>query len=166
MASIKSAGFSDLPLIHDLAHRIWPDAYGKILSPEQLQYMLGQIYSLASLQNQLVALKHTFILILDNNIPAGFASFSPKEKNGTIYRLHKIYVLPQQQGAGTGKLLLAHVINSIKSLGATSLELNVNRYNKARLFYEKQGFTIIGQEDIDIGQGYFMNDYVMKLTIE
>ena len=165
MTSIKSAGFSDLPVIHNLAHRIWPDAYGDILSPEQLKYMLEEIYSLASLQNQFVALQHNFILVLDNNIPVGFASFSPKEKNGTIYRLHKIYVLPQQQGTGTGKLLLAHVINSIKSLGATSLELNVNRHNKARLFYEKQGFTIIGEEDIDIGQGYFMNDYVMSCQL-
>ena len=166
MTPIKSAGFSDLPVIHDLAHRIWPDAYGEILSPEQMKYMLEQIYSLPSLQNQLITLKHTFILILDNNIPVGFASFSLKEKNSTVYRLHKIYVLPQQQGTGTGKLLLAHVINTIRSLGATSLELNVNRHNKARLFYEKQGFTIIGEEDIDIGQGYFMNDYVMKLALE
>jgi GNAT superfamily N-acetyltransferase len=166
MISIKSAVFSDLPVIHNLAHRIWPDAYGEILSPGQLEYMLEQIYSLVSLQNQLVVLKHTFILVLDNDIPVGFASFSPKEKNGTIYRLHKIYVLPQQQGTGTGKLLLAHAIDSIKLLGAASLELNVNRHNTARLFYEKQGFTIIGEEDIDIGQGYFMNDYVMKLALE
>jgi len=166
MTSIKSAVFSDLPVIRDLAQRIWPHAYGEILSPEQLKYMLEQIYSLASLQNQLVALNHAFILVLDNNIPVGFASFSPKEKNRKIYRLHKIYVLPQQQGTGTGKLLLAHVINSIKSMGATSLELNVNRHNTARLFYEKHGFTIIGEEDIDIGQGYFMNDYVMKLALE
>jgi diamine N-acetyltransferase len=165
MTSIKSAGFDDLPVIHNLAHRIWPDAYGEILSPGQLKYMLEEIYSLPSLRNQLVVLRHNFILVLDNNIPVGFASYSPKEKNGPAYRLHKIYVLPQQQGTGTGKLLLTHVINSIKSLGGTSLELNVNRHNKATLFYEKQGFTITGEEDIDIGEGYFMNDYVMKKMI-
>jgi GNAT superfamily N-acetyltransferase len=165
MTSVKSAGFSDLPVIHSLAHRIWPDAYADILSPEQLKYMLEEIYSLASLQNQFVALQHNFALVLDNDIPVGFASFSPNEKNGTTYRLHKIYVLPQRQGTGTGKLLLAHVINSIKALGATSLELNVNRHNKARLFYEKQGFRIISEEDIDIGQGYFMNDYVMSCQL-
>jgi GNAT superfamily N-acetyltransferase len=165
MTSIKSAGFNDLPVIHDLAHRIWPDAYGDILSPEQLKYMLDEIYSLTSLQNQFVALQHNFILVVDNNIPIGFASFSPKEKNAATYRLHKIYVSPEQQGTGVGKLLLAHVVNSIRLLGATALELNVNRYNKARLFYEKQGFTIISEEDIDIGEGYFMNDYVMSCRL-
>jgi ribosomal protein S18 acetylase RimI-like enzyme len=166
MKLIKAAGITDMPIIHNLAHEIWPSAYGDILSPAQLKYMLNQFYSLSSLQKQVTELKHHFILILDENIPVGFASFSLKEKDSSIFRLHKIYVLPQQQGTATGKLLLEYVINSAKLSGATSLELNVNRHNKARSFYEKYGFTITGQEDIDIGAGYFMNDYVMKLALK
>jgi hypothetical protein len=38
----------------------------------------------------------------------------------------------------------------------------MNRNNKARQFYEKNGFIIIKEEDIDIGNNYFMNDYVME----
>ncbi|MGZ8545109.1 MAG: GNAT family N-acetyltransferase, partial [Flavisolibacter sp.] len=49
--------------------------------------------------------------------------------------------------------------------GATVLRLNVNRNNSARSFYEKLGFEMIGEEDIDIGNGYFMNDYVMEKKI-
>ena len=166
MVSIQNAGYNDLHIIHDLAHRIWPYAYGDILSPEQLQYMLEQIYSLASLQEQFTDLQHTFLLVTSNNRPIGFASFSPKEKNSKTYRLHKIYLLPQQQGTGIGKLLLKYVINTVTSLGADSLELNVNRHNKARFFYEKEGFAVITHEDIDIKNGFFMNDYVMKLAID
>jgi ribosomal protein S18 acetylase RimI-like enzyme len=62
----------------------------------------------------------------------------------------------------SGKLLY-HIIGEIKKTGATSLQLNVNRHNKALHFYEKQGFKIIRKEDINIGSGYFMNDYVMEL---
>jgi hypothetical protein len=43
--------------------------------------------------------------------------------------------------------------------------LNVNRYNKARFFYEKFGFKIIDEVDISIGNNYFMNDYVMELNL-
>jgi ribosomal protein S18 acetylase RimI-like enzyme len=43
--------------------------------------------------------------------------------------------------------------------------VNVNRHNKALHFYEKYGFKIIREEDIDIGEGYFMNDYVMELKL-
>ncbi len=162
---IKSAGLGDLHIIYSLARKIWPSAYGDILSPEQLQYMLNLFYSLSSLEKQVADLHHNFIIVFDEDIPVGFASFSAKEKNSSTYRLHRIYVLPRQQGTGTGKMLLDYIINSIKKSGATALELNVNRYNKARSFYEKQGFKIIAEEDIDIGGGYFMNDYVMQLNI-
>jgi ribosomal protein S18 acetylase RimI-like enzyme len=166
MKLIKAAGINDMPIIHNLAHEIWPSAYGDILSPAQLKYMLNQFYSLSSLQKQVADLQHNFLIVSDEDFPVGFASFSPKEKDSSTYRLHRIYILPQQQGTGTGKLLLNHIINTIKKSEATALELNVNRHNKARSFYEKYGFTITGREDIDIGAGYFMNDYVMKLALK
>ncbi len=166
MISIKRATEDDLLIIHNLAHKIWPNAYGDILSPDQLEYMLDLFYSHASLQRQFSDLKHDFLIILHENNPAGFASFSQKEaNNSTTYRLHKIYLLPQLQGTGAGKLLLEYIINSIKTLGGISLELNVNRNNKARFFYQKIGFKITSEEDIDIGKGYFMNDFVMCLSL-
>ena len=165
MKSIKAAALNDLPVIHDLANAIWPHAYGDILSPGQLKYMLDKIHSINSLQNQLLNL-HNFIIVLDNVIPVGFASFSLREENSSVFHLHKIYVLPNQQGNGTGKMLLEYVANSIKEMGATSLTLNVNRHNKARYFYEKYGFTIEQEVNIDIGEGYFMNDYIMELNLK
>ena len=166
MISIKEAALKDLPVINNLAHAIWPSAYGEILSSGQLRYMLDKIYTLASLENQLLNLHHNFIIAYDENVPVGFASFSSKEEDISVYHLHKIYVLPRQQGSGTGKMLLDFVVNAIKDRRATALTLNVNRYNKARFFYEKKGFTISGEVDIDIGEGYFMNDYVMELLLQ
>ena len=163
MIIIKPAGESELQAIHQLAYDIWPFAYGEILSVPQLQYMLEMTYSLPSLQHQFSVLKHQFIIVLENEDPIGFASFSPHEDEPSIYHLNKIYVLPQQQGKNIGKKILEYVIDQIKYSGAASLQLNVNRNNKALHFYEKQGFTIIHEEDIDIGEGYFMNDYVMEL---
>ncbi|MDQ2718582.1 MAG: GNAT family N-acetyltransferase [Bacteroidota bacterium] len=163
MISIKSAGVNDLKVIHELAHSIWPSAYGEILSESQLKYMLEKIYSLLSLQNQFSVLKHQFIIVVDNETPVGFASYSLHKDDHKVFHLNKIYVLSQEQGKNIGKLVLNYVIDQIKNSGATSLQLNVNRNNKALHFYEKQGFKIIREEDIDIGEGYFMNDYVMEV---
>ena len=58
--------------------------------------------------------------------------------------------------------MLDHIVSAVKQKDASSLQLNVNRKNKALHFYEKQGFKIIREEDIDIGSGYFMNDYVLE----
>lgn len=163
MREIKKAGINDIDLIRRLAHAIWPDAYGAILPPEQLAYMLDLIYSKQALIKQVEQLHQQFIIVYENNEAVGFASYSPKHANNkSIYRLHKLYVLPNQQGKGTGKFLLNHIIDEIKPIGAKVLELNVNRHNKALHFYNKIGFTISREEDIDIGNGYYMNDYVME----
>jgi ribosomal protein S18 acetylase RimI-like enzyme len=57
------------------------------------------------------------------------------------------------------------IITIVKSMGGDVLLLNVNRNNPAKSFYKKLGFTVIKEDDIDIGNGYFMNDYVMKLQL-
>ncbi len=49
-----------------------------------------------------------------------------------------------------------------RAAGQPHLLLNVNRCNKARNFYEARGFQVIAEEDIDIGNGYLMNDYLMQ----
>ena len=165
MQEIHKAGIKDIDLVQELAFSIWPDAYGSILSNDQLNYMLELIYSKDALTKQIES-GHQFILVYENDIAVGFASYSPKiTGNQAIFRLHKLYVLPNQQGKGTGKLLLNFIIEKIKEEGATILELNVNRHNKAFHFYTKLGFTISKEEDIDIGNGYFMNDYVMELKM-
>ena len=162
MADIQQATVNDLPVIRQLAYEIWPAAYGDILSDAQLNYMLEKMYSLPSLQHQLLNLKHSFIIISENNTAIGFASFSAHQENPRIFHLNKIYVHPSKHGKSFGKQILNHVISEIKLLGATSLQLNVNRNNAALHFYKKQGFSILREEDIDIGKGFFMNDFVME----
>jgi ribosomal protein S18 acetylase RimI-like enzyme len=163
MSKIRIATQKDIPIIRQMAHQIWPSAYGDILSNEQLDYMLELIYSEKALAQQMIELKHQFIVAVEDKTAIGYASYAAHDNNSSIYHLHKIYVLPQEQGKNLGKDLLNFVIQKIQKEGARELQLNVNRYNKAVHFYQKQGFTIISKEDIDIGNGYFMNDYVMSL---
>ena len=46
------------------------------------------------------------------------------------------------------------------------MELNVNRNNKALKFYEHMGMRIVRERDFPIGNGYYMNDYIMELEID
>jgi ribosomal protein S18 acetylase RimI-like enzyme len=79
--------------------------------------------------------------------------------------LHKIYLLPQSQGKGAGKLLMETVEKRAVANGSKVISLNVNRFNKAQIFYRKHGFEIVGEEDIDIGRGYLMEDFKMEKKI-
>jgi GNAT superfamily N-acetyltransferase len=165
MVTIRSAGIAAIPVIRSIAQRSWAEAYKDILQPDQMSYMLEKFYSLAALDHQFNVLKYKTVLALDNNQPVGFATYSPKENARDVFKLHKIYLLPEQHGRGTGRYLLEHIIEDIKNHQANILELNVNRFNKARSFYEKLGFRIVEEVDIPIGNGYFMNDYVMQKSI-
>lgn len=160
MIRIADADLEDIPLIRSLAERIWPVAYQSILPEGQLAYMLEKIYSDAALKAQMEE-QHHFLLVWEDGAPVGFADYAAIPEPG-VYRLHKIYISPDLQGKGIGRILLNEVIARVSALGATILELNVNRHNKARFFYEKLGFSVHDKVDIPIGNGYFMNDYVMR----
>lgn len=157
--TIRKATEDDINVIQQLAHAIWPGTFSEILSREQVRYMLQLIYSKTSLQKQM-AEGHNFLIVEDNKTPIAYADYSLLKDD--IYKLHKIYVLPQQQGKGIGKLLIEYIMDAIQKKNASSLLLNVNRYNQAKGMYERLGFKVIGEEDIDIGEGYFMNDYIME----
>lgn len=160
---LRAATEKDIPVIRQLAYDTWPAAYGEILTDEQLEYMLNLIYSHTALLQQMNNGHH--FIIAETTAPVGFASYSPVAGQTGIYKLHKLYVLPGSQKTGTGKTLIQEVIKQVKAAGAQALWLNVNRHNKARHFYEKHGFSVIREEDIDIGNGFFMNDYVMELQL-
>lgn len=160
--TLRRAYEKDIPLIRDMSLKVWPQTYATILTPEQISYMLDMMYSEQSLAKQMKD-KHEFIIVDDGNDPVGFASFSQDEPG--VYKLHKIYILPSLQGKGAGKFVIGEIIKAIARKGGKALQLNVNRNNKAKDFYEKLGFAVIREEDIDIGKGYFMNDYVMEKKI-
>jgi ribosomal protein S18 acetylase RimI-like enzyme len=159
MFTIRKATAEDIPLIRELCFEVWPQTYAPILSQAKIDYMLEMMYSTSSLQKQMSA-GSQFIFVYDDDEPVGFAAFLAKGHG--IYKLDKIYVLPSQQGKGTGKFVIDYIIAEIKKKGATALQLQVNRDNKAKSFYEKLGFVEIDYQDFDIGNGFFMNDYVME----
>ncbi|MET0391505.1 MAG: GNAT family N-acetyltransferase [Chitinophagaceae bacterium] len=159
---LRKAYPHDIPLIRELTFRIWPHTYGSILSGEQISYMLEKMYSERSLTGQMEQ-QHEFVILYDGVQPIGFASVGLQEPG--VFRLHKLYVLPEYQGKGAGRFALQELAKAARRRGGRSLLLNVNRHNKALNFYEKNGFAVIREEDIDIGNGYFMNDYVMEMKL-
>ena len=165
MISITEAEARDIPVIHGLAHIIWPEAYKDILSSEQLKYMLEKMYSIEVLTSLYHEDGNKFLVARKDNNPVAFALYHPKGSSTSIYRLSKIYVHPDSKGKGIGKMMIENILNNVTPSGASELELNVNRNNPAAGFYKHLGFRISGSEDIDIGGGYFMNDYIMRLPI-
>ena len=166
MFSVREATVEDAALIQRLASQVWSHTYGHILSAEQLDYMFDMMYSIPSLQQQMGPAGHRYFIASRNGIPCGYVSV---EREGEQrFHLQKIYVVPDAQGTGAGRFLMQTVFDHVKSLcpdRPCTVELNVNRENKARQFYEHMGYTVVRSGDFPIGNGYYMNDYIMSVTI-
>lgn len=159
---IHEAGEEHIFIIQSLSDQIWPATFGDILSTEQIAFMMEMMYSTASLQKQMRELGHHYLLVEDEGEYLGYLSYEHNYKNKSITKIHKIYVLPSLQGKGLGRFFIDSVSSIAKDKGNEVLTLNVNRYNKALAFYKRLGFEIDGTEDIDIGQGFLMEDYMLS----
>lgn len=151
-----------IPVIQTLSDIVWPHTFKEILSADQISYMMNMMYSTEALDKQMDILNHHYLLAQEDGQYWGYLAYELNYKGTFSTKIHKIYVLPTSQGKGLGRIF----INSVKDLairnGNTSLLLNVNRFNKAIDFYQRMGFEIIDNEDIDIGDGFLMEDYVMS----
>ncbi len=165
MFTIRKATTADCGLIRRLASRIWGNTYASILSEEQLDYMFEMMYAEESLLRQMEQQHHQFFIISDEAGPAGYLSIEPKENN--VYNFQKIYSLPEKHGSGIGRFMIEQGVAYLKSihLGPFTVELYVNRHNKAVGFYHHMGLKEVATRDHAIGNGYFMNDYIMQMEV-
>lgn len=156
--TFKIATDKDIPVIRDLADRIWRKHYVPIIGAKQVDYMLGKMYSADSIQQQMQDQQMYTIVFDDSGKAIGYISISTKDKKN--YFLHKFYIDADKQGKGIGSEVFNYIVSTIP--GAETIELTVNRANyKSINFYFKNGFVIKEVADFDIGDGYFMNDFVM-----
>ena len=151
----------DVLRVQQIAKLTWPDTFKEILSTAQIEYMLDWMYNLETLKQQ-VEEGQLFYMLTHNDIDIGFIGVQNDFPVTGETKLHKIYVQPSLQGTGAGRLLMEKVEKLARGNQSDFLVLNVNRYNKAKDFYIKLGFDISYEEDIDIGNGFLMEDYVMK----
>lgn len=164
MIEIRKASLEDYNVIRDLADRTWYHSYLSILSREQLDYMLEMMYSPASYTEQISIKNHHFLLASEDGVFLGFSSYELNYLSETT-KIHKLYVLPEAQGKGVGQKLVSIIENEAAKNSNDKVVLNVNRYNKAIHFYQKAGFETTGEEDIAIGNGYLMEDFIMRKEI-
>ncbi|MBN9301964.1 MULTISPECIES: GNAT family N-acetyltransferase [Dysgonomonas] len=148
--------------IQVLSNVIWPATFSNILSQEQISYMMDMMYSTSSLEKQMNELNHHYLLAEEDGEYLGYLSYELNYKGTPITKIHKIYVLPSIQGKGVGRLFIDAVSKLALKNNNTLLSLNVNRYNRAIDFYKRMGFDFFTSENIDIGNGFLMEDYVMN----
>ena len=166
MLRIRKANIDDCQLIHELAEQVFPMTYKDIITPEQCDFMMDWMYSIPNLQKQMLEDGHIYFLTSDDE-GHDIGYISVQQQGDHLWHLQKIYVLPHYQGLKAGKFMFLEALKYIKKVHPEPcvVELNVNRNNKAVAFYEHMGMHKDRQGDFPIGNGFYMNDYIMAINI-
>lgn len=163
---IRRVDENDIEAIGKMAETVFRQTYRTILSPEQLDYMMDWMYSPASLLRQMR--EESTVFFVDEG--RGYASYRPDgftDDGIRRFHLEKLYVMPDCRNTGLGKALFDTVAAAVReeSEGGALLELNVNRNNPSLGFYEHLGMRRARQGDFPIGNGFYMNDYIMAMDL-
>lgn len=166
-ARIRPIGKEELPVITDLAHRIWNVCYPGIISQAQIDYMLAVWYEPGAMARSMDQRHALFALIeIEDAGPVGYLSFE-KYAGTDILFINKLYVLPEMHGRGLGAAALAWCAQQAQQQGCGRLQLRVNKANaNAIRAYQRAGFHFVEDVCSDIGSGYVMDDYRMEKPLK
>lgn len=162
MIEISSANQTDCQQIEKIAKPIWEQHYTPIIGSQQVEYMLNKFQSATAVQSQMEQGYEYFIVYYESE-PAGYMAVEAREKSLFI---SKFYLSLNYRGKGVAKVMLNKVIQLAEQKGLKQLELTVNKYNPAYQVYLKLGFINQESIQIDIGNGYIMDDYRMLKYLE
>ena len=155
---------SDLSFVRDLAYSVWPVSYALIITEHQINYMLDAMYSTKKLEEDFDAGQQFYGCFKKEKL-IGFITFENNHPGTRQMKIHKLYVDTLSTKKGIGNTLVDCAKDYAKKTYMNEIVLNVNRKNPAITFYQKIDFIIDRAEIFDIGEGFIMDDYIMKYTL-
>ena len=79
------------------------------------------------------------------------------ESSDAIY-LGQLYLAPELQNRGIGTAIVTELRDKARQAGK-ALTLDVMKNNRARFFYERLGFQVIGQSEYKLKMRWLANEY-------
>ena len=146
-----------------LADEVWHECYAGIIADEQIDYMVKNFQS----EKAMIELYENgaeFYALTEDGVMRGYIVLG-KEEDALF--LSKLYLHSSLRGKGNGSKALSFVKNRAKELGYTSVYLHVNKYNKRAIkAYLANGFVNERSLDTAIGDGFVMEDYILRAKAE
>lgn len=164
-AQIKSvSSAAEVEVVARMAKIIWKEHYIPIIGEDQVDYMLGKYQTPKAIESQLKQEGNYYFLIMDGHRPVGYIGIV--EKLNELF-LSKLYLLKEERGKGLGHAAFDFLVSRCREIGAVFITLTVNKQNLDTIrAYEKLGFENYGEVITDIGSGYVMDDFLMRLRIK
>ncbi len=153
----------DIQIVAKLAYEIWNEHYTPIIGQNQVSYMIDKFQSFDAVSAQIKGNDYEYYIINHAFEPSGYIGIKP---SGDELFLSKFYIVSTKRGKGLGKKGFEFIISRAKDLGLKTISLTVNKENTNSIkAYAKMGFKNFGPIVADIGEGFIMDDFLMKYFI-
>lgn len=160
--SIKKVKQNDIQTLAEVANEIWHEYFTPIIGLQQVEYMVDKFQSVKGITSQLDN-GYEYYFAMHNGEIAGY--FGIQLQSDNLF-LSKLYLKKDFRGKGIASQMLAYIKNIACYNNKSKITLTVNRHNYHTIdVYKHFGFDIEKEQKADIGNGFYMDDYVMVLAL-
>lgn len=169
LSDIRPATPDDAPSIAALGTRVFASTFGHSCTVEQMQTYLQKCYSVSAIASDLANPNKTTI-VATGPADGGVLGFATLTKGTTEpclqgstdeVELQRLYVDEAHQGKGIAKKLSDQIEELAIAQGFAVMWLGVWEFNyKAQKFYEKRGYSRVGEHVFDVG-GDVQTDWIL-----
>lgn len=144
---------NDYENLYDFMKPLWMETYEPIIGKKQVEFLLEKYFIRENIHSFLDK-GYRYFNILDNDDIKGVLVYYITD---TYVYLDKLYLKNEERGKGYPKFVFDKLLE-IKG----KIILNVNQANlRAYYCYLKNGFKVLEEEHIDLGNGMINIDYKM-----
>ena len=155
---------SDFRQLEPFAASIWEQHYTPIIGADQVAFMLDKYQSAQTMFDQFSA-GYKYAVVICGDQKAGYFAYDGKAEKEVF--ISKLYIHKDFRRRGLGKYILDFIAKEARALGCTAITLSVNKDNSNSIqFYISCGFQTIKAQKVAIGEGFYMDDYVMSCPVQ
>lgn len=145
-----------------MAEEIWHEHFTPIIGAAQVEYMVEKFQSVPAITEQ-IANGYEYYLFLLEGRAIGYTGIHAE--NGELF-LSKLYLRKENRGKGYARQAMNFLEDLCRQRGLSKIWLTVNRYNSNTIAaYKAMGLVTVREQKADIGNGFFMDDYIMEKPI-
>ena len=154
----------DFEELEPFAASIWEQHYTPIIGAEQVAFMLNKYQSAEAMFNQSSA-GYKYALVIFGGQKAGYFAYDVKDEKEVF--ISKFYIHKDFRKRVLGRQVIDFIEKEAQALGCSKMSLSVNKDNSDSIqFYISYGFQTIKAQKVAIGEGFYMDDYVMSCPVD
>ena len=153
---LREATAEDIDAVRSVARESLVASYGHAVDEGLLDEAVEEWYDAGDLGDDVTDEDAVFPVAVADGVVVGFAESYVVGRRERVGEIDWLHVHPDHRGSGIGSALLERLESALRSADVDRIEARVLVDNEAGTeFYEREGYDVVGERDINIGGEMF-----------